>query len=83
MPLSSPETGDETISPARALRTALIATASNPLTIVWWAGVFSAASTARLVHTTATAAALCPPSAAGRSHGSPLCPPSLRSWAAG
>jgi threonine/homoserine/homoserine lactone efflux protein len=43
------ETGEETISPARALRTALIATASNPLTIVWWAGVFAATSTARIV----------------------------------
>lgn len=52
------ETGEETISPARALRTALIATASNPLTIVFWASVFAAASTARIAHTTPTAAAL-------------------------
>jgi threonine/homoserine/homoserine lactone efflux protein len=50
------EISEETISPARALRTALIATASNPLTIVWWAGVFSAAS--RIVHTTPAATAL-------------------------
>jgi len=37
------ETSEQTISPARALRTALIATASNPLTIVSWAAVFAAA----------------------------------------
>ena len=52
------ETSEETISPARALRTALIATASNPLTIVSWAAVFAAASTARIAHTTPTAAVL-------------------------
>jgi threonine/homoserine/homoserine lactone efflux protein len=52
------ETGEETISPVRALRTALIATASNPLTIVSWAAVFAAASTARIAHTTPTAVAL-------------------------
>jgi threonine/homoserine/homoserine lactone efflux protein len=52
------ETGQETISPARALRTALIATVSNPLTIVSWAAVFAAASTARIAHTTPTAVAL-------------------------
>lgn len=52
------ETGEETISAAQALRTALIATATNPLTIVWWAGVFAAASTARIVHTVPSAVAL-------------------------
>jgi putative LysE/RhtB family amino acid efflux pump len=31
--------------PGRAFRTSLAATASNPLTIVSWAGVFAAAST--------------------------------------
>lgn len=30
----------------------------NPLTIVWWAGVFSAASTARIVHTALAAVAM-------------------------
>lgn len=52
------ETGEDTISPARALRTSLIATASNPLTIVSWAAIFAAASTARIAHTTPAAAAL-------------------------
>lgn len=52
------ETGDETISPVRALRTALIATASNPLTIVSWAAVFAAASTARIASTTPSVAVL-------------------------
>jgi threonine/homoserine/homoserine lactone efflux protein len=52
------EAVEETISPARALRTAIIATASNPLTIVWWAGVFAATSTASVVHTTPAAVTL-------------------------
>jgi threonine/homoserine/homoserine lactone efflux protein len=52
------ETGDETISPVRALRTALIATASNPLTMVSWAAVFAAASTARIASTTPSVAVL-------------------------
>jgi threonine/homoserine/homoserine lactone efflux protein len=52
------ETGEETVSPARALRTALIATASNPLTILSWAAIFAAASTARIAHTTPAAVAL-------------------------
>ena len=52
------ETSEETISPGRAFRIALIATASNPLTIVSWAAVFAAASTARIAHTTPTAVAL-------------------------
>ena len=42
------EADDEVTTPARALRTALAATASNPLTIVSWAAVFAAASTAEL-----------------------------------
>jgi putative LysE/RhtB family amino acid efflux pump len=42
------ETDDEVTRPAAALRTALAATASNPLTIVSWAAIFAAASTAEL-----------------------------------
>lgn len=42
------ETGDEVTTPAAALRTALVATASNPLTIVSWAAIFAAASTAQV-----------------------------------
>jgi threonine/homoserine/homoserine lactone efflux protein len=52
------ETSEETISPGGAFRVALIATASNPLTIVSWAAVFAAASTARIAHTTPTVVAL-------------------------
>jgi putative LysE/RhtB family amino acid efflux pump len=52
------ETGEEMTSPARALGTALIATASNPLTIVSWAAVFAAASTARIASTTPSVAML-------------------------
>ena len=43
------ETPEEVTTPGRALRTALAATASNPLTIVSWAAIFAAASTAELV----------------------------------
>jgi threonine/homoserine/homoserine lactone efflux protein len=50
--------GEETISPGRSLRTALIATASNPLTIISWAAIFAAASTARIAHTTPAVATL-------------------------
>lgn len=39
----------EVVTPARALRTALAATASNPLTIASWATAFAAASTASVV----------------------------------
>ncbi len=52
------ETLEEIVSPARAFRTALIATASNPLTIASWAAIFAAASTARIAHTTPAAVAL-------------------------
>jgi putative LysE/RhtB family amino acid efflux pump len=38
------ETADEVVRPARAFRTGLIATASNPLTIASWAAVFAAAT---------------------------------------
>jgi putative LysE/RhtB family amino acid efflux pump len=39
----------EVVTPGRALRTALAATASNPLTIASWATAFAAASTASVV----------------------------------
>ena len=52
------ETPAEIISPGRAFRTAMVATASNPLTIVAWGAIFAAASTARIVHTTPAAATL-------------------------
>jgi putative LysE/RhtB family amino acid efflux pump len=42
------ESHEEVTTPGRALRTALAATASNPLTIVSWAAIFAAASTAEL-----------------------------------
>lgn len=43
------ETAEEVGSPWRAFLTSLAATASNPPTIAYWAAVFSAASTARVV----------------------------------
>jgi threonine/homoserine/homoserine lactone efflux protein len=49
------ETDEETVSAARAVRTAVVATASNPLTILSWAAIFAAASTARVAHTTPAA----------------------------
>jgi threonine/homoserine/homoserine lactone efflux protein len=52
------ETAGETVSAARAVRTALVATASNPLTILSWAAIFAAASTARVAHTTPAAVTL-------------------------
>jgi threonine/homoserine/homoserine lactone efflux protein len=39
----------EVVTPARAWRTAVVATASNPLTIASWATAFAAASTASVV----------------------------------
>jgi putative LysE/RhtB family amino acid efflux pump len=42
------ETNGEVDTPSHALRTALTATASNPLTIISWAAVFAAASTAEV-----------------------------------
>ena len=50
------ETDEEVGTPGRALRTAIAATASNPLTIVSWAAIFAAASTAELVASPASAA---------------------------
>ena len=52
------ETAEETVSAARAVRTAIVATASNPLTILSWAAIFAAASTARVPHTTPAAVTL-------------------------
>lgn len=51
-------TGPELSPPLRALRTSLLATASNPLTIATWGAIFSAAAAAGLARSTATAAAL-------------------------
>ena len=45
------EVPSEVVTPARALRTALAATTSNPLTIASWATAFAAASTASVVGT--------------------------------
>jgi putative LysE/RhtB family amino acid efflux pump len=47
------ETTDEVATPGSALRTSLVATASNPLTIASWAAVFTAASTAQITTTAA------------------------------
>lgn len=44
------ETPDETASPRRALRTGLVATASNPSTIASWAAIFGAASAGHAAH---------------------------------
>jgi putative LysE/RhtB family amino acid efflux pump len=50
------ETDAEVTTPGAALRTALAATASNPLTIVSWAAIFAAASTAELASSADTVA---------------------------
>jgi threonine/homoserine/homoserine lactone efflux protein len=52
------ETSQEVAAPGAALRTGIVATASNPLTIVSWAAVFGAATTAALVSTPQGAVAL-------------------------
>lgn len=52
------ETPEETMSPRAALRTGLLATASNPSTIASWAAVFGAASAGRAARGTAGAVAL-------------------------
>ncbi|MFL6038215.1 MAG: LysE family translocator [Gaiellaceae bacterium] len=49
------ESDSEIASPRRAFATALAATASNPLTIASWAGVFAAASTAGIAASTNSA----------------------------
>jgi threonine/homoserine/homoserine lactone efflux protein len=43
------ETDDEVVAPWSAFRTAVAATASNPLTIASWAAIFSAATVASVV----------------------------------
>ncbi|HYT25398.1 MAG TPA: LysE family transporter [Actinomycetota bacterium] len=45
-------------TPSAALRTSLVATASNPMTIASWAAVFAAASTASVATSAATTSAL-------------------------
>jgi putative LysE/RhtB family amino acid efflux pump len=46
------EADQEVASPRRAFATALVATASNPLTIASWAALFVAASSANVTHST-------------------------------
>jgi putative LysE/RhtB family amino acid efflux pump len=48
----------EVVTPSRAWRTAVVATASNPLTIASWATAFAAASTASVVQGWSDGAAL-------------------------
>jgi threonine/homoserine/homoserine lactone efflux protein len=52
------EVETEVASPGAALRTSLMATASNPMTIASWAAIFAAASAAGLARSPATASAL-------------------------
>jgi threonine/homoserine/homoserine lactone efflux protein len=52
------EADSEVRSPGSAFRTALVATASNPMTIASWAAVFSAASVAHVSGSTPTAGVL-------------------------
>ena len=52
------ETRSEVLTPAAALRTSLLATASNPLTIASWASIFAAASTAALTSSPETSLVL-------------------------
>ncbi len=52
------ETPEEVASPRRAFATSLAATASNPLTIISWAAIFSVASTADVVSSPSGAALL-------------------------
>ena len=52
------ETPEETITARAALRTGLVATASNPLTVASWAAVFGAASAGGAARTTSAAVAL-------------------------
>lgn len=52
------ETATEVTSVAAALRTSLLATASNPLTIASWASIFAAASTASLTSSPLTSVSL-------------------------
>lgn len=52
------EVAGEVLSATASYRTGLVATASNPLTIVSWAAIFGAAATASLLDSTAAAASL-------------------------
>jgi threonine/homoserine/homoserine lactone efflux protein len=52
------ETDSEVARPSAALRTSLLATASNPMTIASWAAIFAAASAARVASSDLTAAVL-------------------------
>jgi threonine/homoserine/homoserine lactone efflux protein len=52
------EAAVEVVSASASYRTGLVATASNPLTIVSWAAIFGAAATASLLDSTAAAASL-------------------------
>ncbi|GAA3393460.1 LysE family translocator [Cryptosporangium minutisporangium] len=52
------ETVDEVTTVKAALRTSVLATASNPLTIASWASIFAAASTAALTSSPASAGSL-------------------------
>lgn len=52
------ETPEETLTPRAALRTGLVATASNPMTIASWAAVFGAASASSHAARGATGAVL-------------------------
>jgi putative LysE/RhtB family amino acid efflux pump len=54
-PSDGPE--ERSLSPARALRTSLIATASNPLTIATWAAIFAATASAGVARTVPAVAA--------------------------
>jgi putative LysE/RhtB family amino acid efflux pump len=53
------ESDEEVASPGRAFATAVAATASNPSTILSWAAVFAAASTASSIDGAAQTLALC------------------------
>lgn len=52
------ESAVEVLSPTASYRTGVVATASNPLTIVSWAAIFGAAATAFLLDSRETAASL-------------------------
>lgn len=52
------EAAVEVVSATASYRTGLVATASNPLTIVSWAAIFGAAATASLLDSTSAAVSL-------------------------
>lgn len=52
------ELPDDVVAPRAALRTGIIATASNPLTVISWAAIFSGASVVGSVHGAAESVAL-------------------------